>query len=241
MRLENVFLSVRPIVGSAGSFSAGVHGRKQLTNELSLLASVAYTLLPRGRLQHHRRSDRRLRAALRFHGVGFVPAVLRCWGVPMRHFLPVCPILLLGTFITSCWPASSETVAMQTTTHPNGLVLTSSKTLSVISQTQDGYILDSEKARGTRYPVDIRVRLESGSEPVGSSQSRVINGNRVHYRIETDSGGSGGEGHTMTAWRRCSEKSDKHVLVIQYTQVEWPENPDFEETFRILGHVSCHD
>ncbi|MCA1376626.1 hypothetical protein, partial [Bradyrhizobium sp. IC4060] len=29
--------------GSAGSFSAGIHGRKQLTNNLSLLAGIAYT------------------------------------------------------------------------------------------------------------------------------------------------------------------------------------------------------
>ena len=29
--------------GSAGSFSAGIHGRKQLTNNLSVLAGIAYT------------------------------------------------------------------------------------------------------------------------------------------------------------------------------------------------------
>lgn len=29
--------------GSAGSFSAGIHGRKELTNNLSLLAGIAYT------------------------------------------------------------------------------------------------------------------------------------------------------------------------------------------------------
>jgi hypothetical protein len=44
--------------GSAGSFSAGVHGRKELTPNLSLLAGIAYTL------QRHQRADRRLRAAL---------------------------------------------------------------------------------------------------------------------------------------------------------------------------------
>src|SRR6202012_4208145 len=29
--------------GSAGSFSAGIHGRKEITNNLSLLAGLAYT------------------------------------------------------------------------------------------------------------------------------------------------------------------------------------------------------
>src|SRR5512142_2836432 len=34
--------------GSAGSFSAGIHGRKQLTNNLSLLAGIAYTQYSEG-------------------------------------------------------------------------------------------------------------------------------------------------------------------------------------------------
>ena len=34
--------------GSAGSFSAGVHGRKELTPNLSLLAGIAYTQYSEG-------------------------------------------------------------------------------------------------------------------------------------------------------------------------------------------------
>jgi len=34
--------------GSAGSFSAGIHGRKELTNNLSLLAGIAYTQYSEG-------------------------------------------------------------------------------------------------------------------------------------------------------------------------------------------------
>ena len=34
--------------GSAGSFSAGMHGRKELTNNLSLLAGLAYTQYSEG-------------------------------------------------------------------------------------------------------------------------------------------------------------------------------------------------
>ena len=34
--------------GSAGSFSAGIHGRKNLTNNLSLLAGIAYTQYDEG-------------------------------------------------------------------------------------------------------------------------------------------------------------------------------------------------
>src|SRR6201996_9444949 len=34
--------------GSAGSFSAGIHGRKEITNNLSLLAGIAYTQYSEG-------------------------------------------------------------------------------------------------------------------------------------------------------------------------------------------------
>ena len=34
--------------GSAGSFSAGIHGRKNLTANLSLLAGIAYTQYSEG-------------------------------------------------------------------------------------------------------------------------------------------------------------------------------------------------
>jgi hypothetical protein len=34
--------------GSAGSFSAGIHGRKNLTSNLSLLAGIAYTQYSEG-------------------------------------------------------------------------------------------------------------------------------------------------------------------------------------------------
>ncbi len=34
--------------GSAGSFSAGIHGRKELTTNLSLLAGIAYTQYSEG-------------------------------------------------------------------------------------------------------------------------------------------------------------------------------------------------
>ena len=50
--------------GSAGSFSAGIHGRKDLTDNLSLLAGHRLHAIQRGRLQRHQRADRRLRPAL---------------------------------------------------------------------------------------------------------------------------------------------------------------------------------
>src|SRR5258705_7138277 len=55
--LGNVLLGVNEQVncsdcisafGSAGSFSAGIHGRKELTNNLSLLAGIAYTQYSEG-------------------------------------------------------------------------------------------------------------------------------------------------------------------------------------------------
>jgi hypothetical protein len=49
--------------GSAGSFSAGIHGRKNLTANLSLLAGIAYTHYSEG-IQRHQRADRRVRTAL---------------------------------------------------------------------------------------------------------------------------------------------------------------------------------
>ena len=63
--------------GSAGSFSAGVHGRKELTPNLSLLAGHRLHPIQRGRIQRHQRADRRVRAALRFRRLGIVAAVLR--------------------------------------------------------------------------------------------------------------------------------------------------------------------
>ena len=50
--------------GSAGSFSAGIHGRKNLTDNLSLLAGIAYTQYNESGYQRHQRADRRVRAAL---------------------------------------------------------------------------------------------------------------------------------------------------------------------------------
>ena len=50
--------------GSAGSFSAGIHGRKNLTPNLSLLAGIAYAQYSEGGYQRHQCADRRVRAAL---------------------------------------------------------------------------------------------------------------------------------------------------------------------------------
>ncbi len=63
--------------GSAGSFSAGLHGRKEITS--NLVAAGGYRLHPiqRRRLQRHQRADRSVRAALRFRRLGLVTAVLR--------------------------------------------------------------------------------------------------------------------------------------------------------------------
>ena len=63
--------------GSVGSFSAGIHGRKELTPNLSLLAGHRLHPVQRGRLQCDQRADRCLRAALRFRRLGIVAAVLR--------------------------------------------------------------------------------------------------------------------------------------------------------------------
>ena len=50
--------------GSAGSFSAGIHGRKNLTANLSLLAGIAYTHYSEGGYSVTGCADRRVRAAL---------------------------------------------------------------------------------------------------------------------------------------------------------------------------------
>jgi hypothetical protein len=84
--LGNVLLGVNEQVncndcisafGSAGSFSAGIHGRKNLTPNLSLLAGIAYAQYNEGGYQRHQFADRRVRAALRFRRLGIVAAVLR--------------------------------------------------------------------------------------------------------------------------------------------------------------------
>ncbi len=75
--------------GSAGSFSAGIHGRKKLTPNLSLLAGIAYTQYSEGgyhitdapigafALRYDFVDDRRVRAPLRFRRLGVVTPVLR--------------------------------------------------------------------------------------------------------------------------------------------------------------------
>ena len=50
--------------GSAGSFSAGIHGRKNLTPNLALLAGIAYTHYSEGGYSVTSGADRRVRAAL---------------------------------------------------------------------------------------------------------------------------------------------------------------------------------
>ena len=50
--------------GSAGSFSAGIHGRKNITLEPGAARRHRLHALQRGRIQRHLGADRRVRAAL---------------------------------------------------------------------------------------------------------------------------------------------------------------------------------
>jgi len=63
--------------GSAGSFSTGIHGRKELTPNLSLLAGIAYTQFSEGGYSVTSAPIGAFRASLRFHRLGIVTAVLR--------------------------------------------------------------------------------------------------------------------------------------------------------------------
>ena len=63
--------------GSAGSFSAGVHGRKD-SPAISRSSPASPTRNTARAATTSPGADRRLRAALRFHRLGLVAAVLRC-------------------------------------------------------------------------------------------------------------------------------------------------------------------
>jgi len=161
----------------------------------------------------------------------------------MRRFLLACLILLLGALVILGWPADQteeERGATQTITHPNGLALTFDERFSErysVRQTQAGYILDLKGH--SRSVGKIEVRLEDGpgpGVPKSPKWGTVIVESGANYWIEEADGGSGGTERELTVWQPCS---DKHVLVTQHAQAEWPADFDFRGAIQIHRKARC--
>ncbi|HBE32415.1 MAG TPA: hypothetical protein DDW76_10360 [Cyanobacteria bacterium UBA11369] len=131
--------------------------------------------------------------------------------------------LLLATSLSMC--STNQNEKMMQVAHPNGLLLNLPQSLSV-EQTSFGFRVRPQGYQELRSSPEIIVTLYANrQQPEGEwPQVRQIDGRTVHYRVEKEAGGSGGDIHVLSAWEAYP---NGYIFFRGDFQVEAPAKPDF--------------
>jgi Tse3 toxin immunity protein Tsi3 len=119
--------------------------------------------------------------------------------------------------------------------HSNGLTLSLNQKLEV-ERTSEGFRIRPLNFRKMRSPFELTIEL-SKTRPDGEWPStRPTNGETIHYRIDQQSGGSGGTAGFLSAWKPCTKG---YVLVRQRAQAEELNLPDYSVAWQVIADAGC--
>jgi hypothetical protein len=117
----------------------------------------------------------------------------------------------------------------------SGLILSVSEKLD-IQPTGDGFRIRPLNFSKMRSPFDLTVELKK-TVPKGQwPDSRIVNKETIRYRVEEQSGGSGGAGVTLIAWKPCSRG---YILIRHRVQAEEPTPPDHTIAWQVIEAARC--
>lgn len=117
----------------------------------------------------------------------------------------------------------------------SGLTLNASEELD-IQQMSDGFRIRPVNFHKMRSPFDLTVQLKKRLPEGQWPESKIVNKETIHYRIEKQSGGSGGTEVTLMAWKPCSRG---YILVRQRVQAEEPTAPDHTVGWQAIEAAAC--
>jgi Tse3 toxin immunity protein Tsi3 len=130
---------------------------------------------------------------------------------------------------------SQKEASIFSLSHSNGLNLSLKQKLDV-ERTSDGFRIRPLNFRKLRSPFELTIDL-SRTPPEGEwPDMRQAHGETIHYRIDQQSGGSGGTVGILSGWKACT---NGYVLVRQRIQAEEPSLLDYSVAWQVLSDASC--
>lgn len=114
----------------------------------------------------------------------------------------------------------------------NGLVLNVPAEGFQIDNTATGVRIRPSNWRSLRESVDMTLDIRDSVPEGDFSSTRKLDNGEARYRIDSVSGGSGGEERTLHAYVPAS---GRYLYLQQTTQSEDPSHADFAPAWRVLG------
>ena len=91
--------------------------------------------------------------------------------------------------------------------------------------------------RKSRSPLEILISTTALQPVLPGERTRKVQGRTIHYAIDHEEGGSGGEGLRLRAW---VESDGRYVVLDSYTQPESGGDEDFYAEWAILPTLRWH-
>jgi hypothetical protein len=140
--------------------------------------------------------------------------------------------LLLGLSACISAPEAKQRENGKRMKHENGLIIVVSDTVYETEKTAYGFRLIPAGTRDTRRQTEILVELKADPPPGEFSQTRSLDGIEARYRIDADTGGSGGEERTLTAFK---PSGSRYIYLTQTVQSEMPHDSAFDPAWKLLS------
>jgi hypothetical protein len=116
--------------------------------------------------------------------------------------------------------------------HENGLIVSVPDAAYETEKTAHGFRLIPAGTRDTRRQTEILLELKPDRPPGEFPLTRSLDGIEARYRIDVDSGGSGGEERTLTAFK---SSGIGHISLRQTVQSEIPHDSAFDPAWKLLS------
>ena len=124
-------------------------------------------------------------------------------------------------------PAAGEGKRLR---HENGLTVVEGSYEA--TATASGFLFKPPASEARRFTKRIVVEVRE-SEPAGDwPESRSVEGTESRYRVDSRSGGSGGEERVLRAWKK---DGPVWITLEETAQSEHPSDSDFETGWGLLG------
>lgn len=150
------------------------------------------------------------------------------------------PLVLILVFIVLIIkPIIPAEAANMKISHDNGLSMNLLDTWQT-RKTPHGFHIAQKASLTFRVPREVEVKLDlADGKPHGQwPMRRDVNERLVHYRVESDVGGSGGESFTLIAWQKCGAG---HIRIEQYTQSETDATADFSLAWEVIENLEVSE